>query len=125
MRKPLLSFWITNMSNRNVTLADLNVTVKSFSSINLLDSRHYYLSLEQLKKSEESGSLFNKKNIISIRKTEPEVIKMDIPFLHETYIPSRERSVYAFKEEHYEELNITDEQFADENAELAEMDNIK
>lgn len=115
-------FWVTNIYNRNVSLADLNLTIKAFSSVNLMDSRHYSYTLEQLEKSQKSGSIFNKRNRIKVRKVSPEVIKMDVPFLKETYIPSRERSVFEIKDEKYEELTLSDEQFAEENAELADLD---
>jgi len=115
-------FWVTNICNRNVSLADLNLTIKAFSSVNLMDSRHYSYTLEQLEKSQKSGSIFNKRNRIKVRKVPPEVIKMDVPFLKETYIPSRERSVFEIKDEKYEELTLSDEQFAEENAELADLD---
>jgi hypothetical protein len=111
-------FWITNMCNRNVSLSDLNLTVKAFSSINLLDKKHYYYTLSQLEKSAKSGSLYKKRHLISVRVVEPIVLKMDIPFRKETYIDSRERSVLEIKEESYEELNLSDEQFAAENSEL-------
>lgn len=118
-----ISFWITNTTNRNVNIADLNLTVKAFSSVNLLDDRHYYYNIDQLEKSAASGSLYKKKYAISIRKVAPTVMKYDVPIAQETYLPSRERSVFSIKEETYEELNISDEQFADQNAEIADLDN--
>jgi hypothetical protein len=119
------AFWVTNMSNRNVSLADLNLTIKAFSSVNLLDRKHYAYNIDQLKKSEESGSIFNKRNKIVVRQVAPQVIKMAVPALAETYIPSRERSVYSIKEEKYEELSLSDEDFAKENADIVELDSIK
>jgi len=50
---------------------------------------------------------------------------MNIPMIEETYIPSRERSIYSIKEEKYEELNMSDEDFAKENTDMAELDSIK
>jgi hypothetical protein len=41
----------------------------------------------------------NKRNKIKVREVPPEFIKMDIPLLRETYIPSRERSVFEIKNE--------------------------
>lgn len=106
------------MSNRNVSLRDLNLTVKAYSSVNLLDERHYHYTLEELKKSAESGSLHIKRHLISIRKVPPVINKMNIPVANEEFIPSRERSVLEIKEETYDELNITDEQFADQSTEI-------
>jgi len=97
-----------------------------------MDTKHYKYTLEQLRKSAESGSLFLKKDKIFVRKDRPDVVEskyIDImavdmapPLNRETTIPSRERSVLAIKEEKYEELNISDEEFANENADTASMD---
>lgn len=115
-------FWVTNISNRNVSLADLNLTIKAFSSINLLDSKHYNYTQEQLNLSVASGSIYLKRDKIKKREIPPTVIKMNVPVLAETYIPSRERSIYSIKEEYYEELDMSDEAFAEENADMVELD---
>lgn len=116
------SFWLTNISDKNVSLADLDLTIKAFSSVNVLDKRHYSFTLEQLQESVAKGSIYKKRDKIFVRKVEPENIVVNIPFSHETYIPTRQRSLYSIKEEKYDELNITDEVFASENAEIAEAD---
>ena len=111
-------FWITNISNRNVTLSDLNVTVKAYSSINLLNNKHYSYSLDDLENSLTKGSIFKKRNFIFLRKNPPEIIKANVPLLSETYIPSRERSGVSIKEQKYEELSTTDEDFANDSSEI-------
>lgn len=118
------TFWVSNLSNRNVSLADLNLTIKAFSSVNLLDGRHYYYTLEQLQKSMVSGSIFKKRDKIAVRKIAPEILTANIPLLRETFIPTRERSTMAINEEKYEELNVSDEDFAKENADTAIMDSL-
>lgn len=123
--KNTAAFWITNISNRNVSLADLNLTIKAFSSINLLNKKHYSYTVEQLRTSAAIGSLHSKSNMIVIRSVAPEIIKMNMPVVAETYIPSRERSVYSIKDEKYEELEMSDEDFAAENADIVDLDNIK
>jgi len=110
-------FWITNITKMNISLADLNLTVKPYSSVNLL-SKHYYLTPEQLQKSAESGSIFKKRDKIVVRKIAPEVLQANIVLTSDTFIPNREKSIYSIKEEYYEELNISDEEFANENSEL-------
>lgn len=120
--KPVVSFWLTNISKRNVSLADLNLTVNSFSSVNLMDKKHYSYTLEQLTESASKGSIFSKRNRLVVRQVAPEIIKMNIPFNNETFLPTRERSTFSIKEEKYEELNISDEEFAKENADTAELD---
>lgn len=122
MKKEQQTFWVTNISNRNVSLTDLNLTIKAFSSVNLLDGKHYYYTLEQLEKSKLNGSIFNKRNKIKVREVAPEIIKMNIPFDSETFIPSRQHSVLEIKHINYEELDISDDSFAEGNIEITNMD---
>ena len=116
------SFWITNASTMNVSLADLNITIKAMSSINLLDKKHFSFSKEQLLKSLASGSLFKKRNRIFVRQIAPEKENTYLLFNREESFPSRDRSILSIKEENYEELNLSDAEYANQNAELAEMD---
>lgn len=131
MAKPQTEYWVINFSNRNVTLADLALNIPAFRSVNLLDKRHYNYTFEQLEKSRLSGSIFAKRDKIKKRETPPQVIQPNMPFLQETFIPSRERSVYEIKEEKYEELSFEDDQkkkdedYANENSEYAQMDEVK
>lgn len=124
-------FWVTNDSPRNVTLADLALNIKAFTTVNLLDKRHYKYTMEQLVKSKESGSIYNKRDKIHHRIVAPTVEKNKMPFLKESAIPSRERSVFTIKNVEYDELKVSDdkaiqkkldEEYAKENAELAEAD---
>jgi hypothetical protein len=119
------SFWVTNISKMNVSLTDLNLTIKSFTTVNLLDNKHYSYSVEQLIKSATEGSIFKKRDKIVIRQKAPEQKKNKVLFDRETMIPSRERSLFNIKEEYYEELDISDEEFAKENADTAEIDSQK
>jgi hypothetical protein len=114
-------FWITNLSNKDVRLADLNLTIKAFTSVNLLGKKYNY-TLEQLEKSVASGSIFRKRDKIVKRTFPPEFIKMNIVNMSDANIPSRERSVLEIKEEKYEELMVSDEEFAKENADLIDID---
>jgi len=125
MKKQNKEFWITNISNRNVSLADLNLTIKAFSSINLLDNKHYHYTIEEIEKSVQSGSIYKKRDKIFVRSVAPETIKATtITFKKDEKIPSRHTSLFEIKQEKYEELDLTDEQFADENAEIAEQDRL-
>lgn len=117
------SFWVTNLSNRNVSLSDLNLTIKSFTTVNLMDTRHYQYTVEQLQKSAAAGSLFRKRDKLVVRKVAPPLPKKDErPIDRGTAIPSRERSILVINEEKYDELQVSDEEFASENAATAEMD---
>ncbi len=149
-------FWITNISKMNVSLADLNLTVKSFSSVNLLDKKHYDYTLEQLENSAKTGSIFKKSKLIAVRKNAPKDITNNIAILRTfydkdartwsengSYLPGREKSVLKIEHVNYEELNVNenmipltlreqeqkrmedDEKFAQENADLALLDEIK
>jgi hypothetical protein len=104
-------FWITNLSNRNVTLSDLYISVPAGTSINLLDNRHYQFTLDQLLKSAKEGSIFKKRDKIVVRKVPPQVFdKQAISVYREAAIPSRSPSIYEIKHENYEELNIADDE---------------
>ncbi len=138
--KKVESFWITNISNRNVSLADLNLTIKAYASINLLDKKRYQYTIDQLELSAKSGSLYKKQRIIAIRNNAPTIIKNNMPVSktvydaetktwseNGTFIPGRERSVLKIEETYYEELDVdglsqSDEKFAEENADLANLD---
>ena len=121
-KKQSENFWVTNTSPMNVSLADLNLTIKAFSSVNLLDNRHYQYNKEQLEKSVASGSIFKKRDKIVVRKLTPQIVKVNVPLSLNAVIPSRERSTLEIKQEHYEELNVSDEDFAKENADIIELD---
>jgi len=123
MKKEAPTFWVTNISPMNVSLADLALTIKAYSSVNLLDTKHYQYTQQQLQKSFESGSIFKKRDKIVVRKIAPEILKANVPLTRETFIPTRERSTLVIKEENYEELNVSDEDFAKENADIVELDN--
>ena len=115
-------FWITNISNMNVSLTDLNLTVRSHSTINLLDAKHYSYTLEEIEQSVLNGSIAKKKDKIFVCKSGPKTTKNNIAFIKDAYMPTRAKSIFSIKEETYEELNLSDEQFAEENAETAELD---
>lgn len=116
-------FWVSNISNMNVTLADLALNIRARSSVNLLDNKHYKYTLEQLQASAEKGSLFKKRDKIYVRKLAPKILKSNLQFNRDSVIPGRERSVLEIKQNHYEELAITvsDEEFANELADMADV----
>jgi hypothetical protein len=123
MKKQSPPFWVTNISNMNVTLTDLALNIPAYRTVNLMDTRHYQYTMGQLQKSASSGSIFKKRNKIVVRNIGPAISKETKPIDRETVIPSRNRSVFEIKEEKYEELEITDEALANENADLADLDN--
>ena len=124
------AFWVTNISPMNVTLADLALNIRAFSTVNLLDDRHYKYTIEQLLKSKESGSLSKKRDRIVVRDVPPpDPEKNKIPIVFGAIIPDRARSLFHIEEKEYEELKVSDEDqkiqdeiYAKENADLAELD---
>ena len=105
----------------NVGLYDLNLTVKANSSVNLLSS-HYRYTIDQLKKSAESGSLFNKRDKVVVRNIPPILDNKNMDMVHSVFLPSKERSLYSIKQENYEELTVSDTEYAEQNADLADLD---
>lgn len=105
--------WITNTSRRDVCIGDLYVTVRSYSSVNLLDNKHYHLTWEQIHKSITAGSIFKKRDKLAIRKNPPHIAKKTIFLDREAVTVRREKSIFEIQKETFEELDITDEQFAE------------
>jgi len=120
--QPTKEFWITNISNKAISLADLGIHIYPMRSINLLDKNHYkHITEEQLTKSSSSGSLFAKNKYVVVRKFAPGTpMKTYIPLQENATFPTRQRSVIDFEKPVYDELNVSDEEYAEENAEIAE-----
>lgn len=117
-------FWVTNISNRNVSLSDLGLTIPAGKTMNLLNTERYAFGITELIKSATSGSLFKKRDKIVVRKVPPtieekKIVEMDF----NAAVPSRRRSVVEPVEVYHEELEISDESFAEQAAEL--LDNYK
>ena len=119
--KAIKEFWIVNVSKMDVSLADLNVTVRSYTSVNLLDSAHYQLSEEQIQFSLEKGSLHKKRDKIKVRLHAPIPEKPRLIEKAENFQRPL-RSGIKTTAPKYEELDISDEKFAEELAETAEQD---
>lgn len=120
MRKSQLSFWITNCSKLNVSLADLGITVKSMTSVNLLDEKHYTFTLPQLMKSLHEGSIFKKRDKIKLREKPPVQIKNQIQVNKNTFIDSRTKSIVEIEYKKYEELVTDDDKYGEDIADLAD-----
>jgi hypothetical protein len=119
------TFWVTNVSNLIVSLSDLGLSIKPMCSVNLLDSRHYSLSKEQVSNSAASGSIYAKRNKIVVRKVAPVVEKPKRVLIDESAkFPTRQRSNVELNQVKYEELEVSDDEFASDNAELAEIDRL-
>ena len=112
--------WITNLSSsRDVAIHDLNLVVRKRTSINLYDFRRYpHLTFEQINNSAQFGDLLLKTNlkIISIRVVPPSNRNKPLYDLElaENILPRKARSAITSEEKHFDELEISDTDFADQ-----------
>ena len=110
-------FWVSNISDRNVSLRDLAITIPSRKNVNLLDSKHYSYTLEQLELSAQSGSLKSKSNKLKVRKVAPEILVIPGPQLSTMprfIAQNTARTGIVVEEIKYEELQISDEAMAND-----------
>lgn len=109
-------FWVSNISDRNVSLSDLALVIRARTHVNLLDSRHYHFTQEQLQLSADSGSLFKKNNLLKVRKLiPPDPIIKKLEISNETI--ERRTSVYSnleIVEPQIDELNVSETEFIDQ-----------
>ncbi len=115
------------MSNRLISLGDLGILVQPYQSINLLDPKHYFFTEEQIQASLKNGSLYKRSDKIVVRKIPPpKVYKGPSPIGLDTKneYPSKIRSLLEHKEFNYEEMQVTDDEYARENADLADEDDL-
>lgn len=141
-----IEFWASNMTKRDVALADLGITLKRMTRVNLL--KGWNLTIEQLEASAASGSLFKKRSMISVNRVvkkrridiisssdvETERIEVRANLLRpvRNSVPEKERNktfdeieVDEPQENEQESLDMfsmSDEQFAIEQAEIDLMD---
>lgn len=115
-------FWITNITNKDLAVEDLGIRIRAMTSINLLDLKHYKFSIEQLENSQNSGSLFKKRALISVRQVAPEGNRPQNMEKMDFYRPSQKRSGVIHKPVVYDELIIPDDVYAEENADIVELD---
>ncbi len=108
------AFWVTNITNKNVCLRDLALTIPAWTSMNLLDKKHFYYTIEQLEKSSEDGSLYKKSNKIKIRREAPQYVIEPGVQLYKGFIPRKPRSSVKMEEIKYEDLDMSDEEFANQ-----------
>lgn len=123
-------FWIVNISNRLISLGDLGILLQPYQSVNLLDKRHYFYTENQIRTSLNSGSLYKRSDKIKVRKIPPDLTnykgpgKIGIDTKNE--FPSKIWSIIEHKEFNYDEdePQISDDDYAAENADLAEEDDL-
>jgi hypothetical protein len=121
------TYWIQNMSDRLISLGDLGVLLQPYQAVNLLDPKHYSFTEEQIEASQTSGSLFKRSDKVKQRKIPPPKVYKGpgkIGLDDTNQYPSKIRSLLQHKEFNYDELQISDDEYAKENADLADEDDI-
>lgn len=120
--------WITNISKNIISVGDLGFTIQPYQSINLLDKHHYSFTDEQLKRSFSSGSLYKRSDKIVVRKLPPSQSNLkgpsNIGLNENNEFPSKIRSILEHKEFNYDELEMSDDEYARENADFADEDDV-
>ena len=128
MRKENIGYhcWIVNLTNTHLSLTDVRVTLPPYSTMDILDYRHSSLTVQEVEKSLESGSLFTAqdKKRIRIRQSQPQALPEKTIELSQVSFPNKYRSSVVIEEKHYEELDlfINDEEFAEQNAEMSMLE---
>ena len=110
-------FWITNTSKMDVMIGDLGFCIKSYKSANLLDKKHFHFTWDQIFKSATTGSIFNKRKKIAIRQFAPRKDGKKIALDVKAVLEARSKSIFEIKQEKFAELDLTDEEFAEEISE--------
>lgn len=111
-------FWIKNVTKKNISLSDLALIVPVGRSWNLLDSKHFSYTLEQLEESAVKGSLFKKSDRIKIRNVPPDKPVTPGIYVSNDFRNKIPRSLLKIEDKKYEELEISDEKYAEEFAAL-------
>lgn len=110
-------FWVTNISNKNVCLSDLALTIPAKRSYDLLNSRNFSYTEEQLVASAESGSMWIKRKFIKMGITNREVPNDEGPTVSTQPIQVRKASAVVLEEPEYSDWFYTDDEFASEMSE--------
>lgn len=120
-------FWLFNISKRIISIPELGFHIHPGRKHNLLDSKHFYYTLDELincykygtiakHKKELLVKLTNEKNSVNKKLTDHRIIKIsEVPMV------TRFKMSLDLKEEKFEELEFireSDEKFAEEFAGL-------
>jgi len=107
-------YWIVNISKLNVSLGDLGLTIPAMKTVNLGDNKHYKLTDEQIQKSINNGSIKLKSKYLILRSCGPEINKKTKPCNFEPTSFKKKIIGEIVKEKKFDELLISDEDFANE-----------
>ena len=127
MAKVTYHFWISNIAKNDIILGDLGIRVPAGAHMNLLDTKYYSYTPEELIKSAKSGSLhqYIKRNKMCIRRIPPtketKLLQEDPRAWDPSIVISRPlRSAIEVEEPYYEELEISDETYASEASDFTD-----
>lgn len=95
-------YWVFNRSDRKVLIDDLQVRINPFQQLNLLKATKY--KLEDIEKSANSGSLFDKKDIIVKLQRPHDNIKHEVKISSQSIIISESVGFIMNKGTVYNEL---------------------
>lgn len=118
--------WLTNITKNKIVLGDLRFTLKPYQTIDILDDRHSFYTIEQVANSIKNGSISKRLNkSIFVRMSEPSKLPDRQIDMSKTSFPYKQRTIVEVSEPNYEELEIgmSDEEYADENADSAGSEN--
>jgi len=116
--------WLINISKKKIVLGDLGFTLQPRQTIDILDDKHSNYTVEEVEKSINGGSISKRLNReIYIRMVPPPKQQARKLQVSKTSFPYKQRTIVEIEEPNYEELNldigISDEEFANENADEA------
>ena len=109
------SFFVINISDRNVCLSDLAFTIPAGRCYDLLND-HFSFTIDQLKASLKNGSLYRKRDKIKIGKGRPEKAKPIHKEISKYPIVIRNRSAVKVEEPIFDDLIVSDDDYANEMA---------
>ncbi|KKN18076.1 hypothetical protein LCGC14_0959350 [marine sediment metagenome] len=111
----MINWWITNVSDMNVCLADLGITVPAGRSWNLLDKKHFQFKVEDLERSRAIGSINKKRDKIKTGITHQQIVKSSHELAKQP-IQTRKRSAVKITESKYDDGDwlFSDEEHAEE-----------
>jgi len=113
-KKSMKNIWITNVSKRDIHISDLGLVVKSYTSIKILNNPRLRLTPLQVLNSIKSGTIHKKRRYLVIGTNTPNQIVSQTKEISTQPMPDRSRSLKEIKEETYEELMLSDEDYMQE-----------
>jgi len=112
----MAEWWIINVSDMNVCLADLGITVPAGRGWNLLDLKHFTFDVDDLEKSRAKGSIYKKRDKIKVGITHQQIAPPNKKELSQQPIQTRKRSAVKINDPDYEDGDwlFSDEEYAEE-----------